>query len=1300
MARLELLVLGALFAAPFTLSAQGGRHYELKWNAATPDGLDRARERVAPLTFEGALADSDRQGLPLFHTSLALPAGVSAIQPRLEGAVYLPLNSAELATLPGMGRPGEEPEMHAVVSYYRKAPVALVDIRPFRRNTVTGKVERLVSFDLVVDPVRKGGPAGAQYKSYPDHSKLASGSWYRFTVDQDGVYAIDRAFLQSLGVDVNGLASDQINLYGNHFAQLPYSNSVERPTDLVINAIEVQDGGDGQFDGTDRILFYATGPDTWSLSTDGTQFRHIRNTYSNTASYFIGIGTDAPYRIQNAVLATDPATHQVNAFNDRQFIERDVLNLIKSGRQFFGEVYDLVDVYNYSFTVPNIRTDAPVTLLINGAARTVGSSTSLFQFSVGSFANGSISIPGVGTGYTGPYANPFTDTLVFNSPQSTLPITVTFVPNDPITSIGYMNYLELNARRDLKMAGDQLMFRDLGSVGTGNVSEFTVDLASQVYRIWEVTDPMHVAAIPYTDGGIQKTFRLATDSLRQFVAFKNNGFLSPVAVGAVPNQDLHATPLPSDLVIVCPPEFMSEAQRLADRRESEGLSVRLVAPQQVFNEFSSGARDATAIKRYMRMLYDRAGTDSTLFPRYLLLFGDGSYDNVSVVNSNQNWIPTYQTANSWDLSKSYTSDDYFGLLDPTEGEYTGDLVDIGIGRLPVSDAQQARQMVDKILNYDKLQLLSTAEASCSTTGDGGASDWRTWIDFISDDQDGDQLDGVIHMSQSDQLATRVENEHPMYNVYRSYQDAYLQVSTPGGERYPEAQDRLRDAVQRGALLVNYIGHGGEVGWAHERLLDNSTILGWTNLDRLPLFMTATCEFSRWDDPARTSAGEYVFLNPNGGGIALMTTTRLAYSYQNFQLSNDFYDNVLRDQDEQGRDQCLGDIYRQTKRQITASWPSQTNHRNFTLLGDPSCRLARPRMKVLTTAITDTLGNAVDTLQALATVRVSGMVTDPDGDPLTDFNGVVIPTVFDKRTAQSTLDNDGSGDTFDFSVRKNIVYRGKATVTNGAFSFTFVVPKDIIYQVGTGRIGYYAESLSSNACGYTNDPLVGGTATGVPADANGPDIALYLNDDRFVQGGITNGSPLLYARIFDENGINTTGNSIGHDLTAVLDANTDNEVVLNDYYEADLDTWKSGKVRYRYSGLSEGTHTLTLKAWDTHNNSSVKTTEFVVTSSEELALEHVLNYPNPFTTHTEFYFEHNRPCSSLEVQVQVFTVSGRLVKTLNRRLTCEGFRAEPLAWDGLDDQGDKLGRGVYVYRLHVTSPEGDKAEKFEKLVILR
>ncbi|HMC98046.1 MAG TPA: type IX secretion system sortase PorU, partial [Flavobacteriales bacterium] len=521
--------------------------------------------------------------------------------------------------------------------------------------------------------------------------------------------------------------------------------------------------------------------------------------------------------------------------------------------------------------------------------------------------------------YTGPIGRAFRQTYSWNTSGNNIPLTVTFNKFDPVTSTAWLDYLEVNCRRQLRMSGDQLMFRDLASVGTGEITDLILDQAQSVGRIWEITDPLNVHRVDYTTEGVQKRFRVGTDSLRQFIAFRDANYLAPTRIGRVPNQNLHGTELPTDLVIVCPPEFQGQAQALADQRTSQGLSVRVVSPQQVFNEFSSGARDATAIKRYMRMLYDRAGPDPELMPRYLLLFGDGSYNNLSLASTNQNMIPTYQTADGLDPARSYTSDDYFGLLDETEGDSTADLVDIGIGRLPVSTGQQAAEVVGKLLNYDRLQLLNSSGSNCSATGDGGIADWRTHVLFVSDDQEGDGLEGIIHMDQSDILARRVETEHPCLNVEKIYLDAYQQVSTPGGERYPQANTDLREKVQKGLLLVNYVGHGGEVGWAHERLLDNGTILGWTNKDRLPLFMTATCEFTRWDDPGRTSAGENVLLNPSGGGIGLMTTTRLAYSGQNFDLAKKFYDHVFTEVDDLGREWCLGDIYRETKRDMSSAF---------------------------------------------------------------------------------------------------------------------------------------------------------------------------------------------------------------------------------------------------------------------------------------------------------------------------------------------------------------------------------------------
>lgn len=1240
--------------------------------------------------------DMERGGLPLWNPPVTIPQGTVSFDVALDDAVWEEVPAELLKRYPALESMGETPAVRTHAGVHRKMTVGTVVVEPYRRNSSTGRVERLVEARLRVQDVMRGGPA--LLKSYPPSSRLASGEWYRMSVAADGVYRITYEMLSRLGVDVEDLASDRINVYGNHTGMLPFVNDQLPPTDLLVNAIEMVDGGDGVFGPGDHLLFYARGAQRWSLEAGG-RFVHTKNTYSDSAHYFIGLDVDAPVRITPAVLGEGAPAQVVTTFNDRQFIERDLVNLIKSGRTWFGEVFDITLSYPFAFEVPNVVASDSAFIRVAGAARTLGiSNTSSFDVTMPGAFSENFTVQGVSSNYSTAYGRLFDRRIGFLPTASPLITTVDFNKHNAATSIAWMDYVELNCRRHLRMSGNQMAFRDLRSVQVGTISEFVLDQAQNIHRIWEITDPTQVRVVNATVDGASRRFMIHTDSLREFIAFRSTGYLEPVPIGRVPNQNLHATPAGIDLTIVCPPEFQAEAARLAERRMSEGLDVLIVTPQQIYNEFSSGSRDATAIKRFMRLQYDRASGPEEM-PRYLLLFGDGSYNNIQFAASNQNWIPSYQTVNSLDPGRSYATDDYYGFLDENEGEGTGDLVDIGIGRLPVSSVGQANSAVNKLLRYDQPRLLSYAGSSCSVNGDGGRSDWRTHVLFASDDQNGDSFEGIIHMSQSENLAQRVSAEHPLLNVDKIYLDAYQQISTPGGARYLQANADLREEVEKGLLLVNYIGHGGEVGWAHERFLDNTTILGWTNGDRLPLFMTATCEFSRWDDPARTSAGEYVFLNPDGGGIGLMTTTRLAYSLQNFNLGGYFYNHVFQTVDEQGRAQRLGDIYRGTKRAIASADPNSFNHMNFCLLGDPSLQLALPRNGITISAVTDTLGAALDTLKALSTVRIRGFVDDGNGQPLADFNGVVVPTVFDKVQQQSTLANDG-GSPFAFQIRNNIIHRGRSTVSGGEFELTFVVPKDINYQVGPGRVSCYAENGSTNAAGFTNEPLVGGMATDVPLDETGPRVDLFMNDERFVRGGITDQSPLLFAKLFDENGINTVGTSIGHDLLAVLDENTERAIVLNDLYQADMDTYKSGEVRYRFSDLTEGEHTLRLKAWDAFNNSSESTTEFLVASSEEMALERVLNYPNPFTTYTEFYFEHNRPCAALDVQVQVFTVSGRLVKTLSRRLACEGYRSEGLAWNGLDDHGDKLGRGVYVYRLSVTSPDGEKAEKFEKLVILR
>ncbi|MCC7050153.1 MAG: type IX secretion system sortase PorU, partial [Bacteroidia bacterium] len=847
--------------------------------------------------------------------------------------------------------------------------------------------------------------------------------------------------------------------------------------------------------------------------------------------------------------------------------------------------------------------------------------------------------------------------------------------------------------------GYQLLFRNFSAVGMGNIAEYNLGNYSPAYSVWDITYPTNAAQVNGQVNGNFLIFKSANDSIREFISFhKNTGFLKPVFSKKIINQNLHALPQ-ADYLIVTHPKFLQQANELAAlHKEVDSLSINVVTTEQVYNEFSSGMCDATAIKDFVKMFYDRATSPNEL-PKYLLLYGDGSYDNKNGAPSNTNFIPTYQSENSLKPTESYVSEDYFGLLDDSEGDAITDVLDIGIGRLPVKNVSEAQGVLNKLKTYLKptssQNAVNTGPSCCaeSSSINNGLGDWRNTICFIADDQD-----GAVHASQADAIATLVDTNFKVINLEKIYIDAYKQEVSAGGQRYPDVNDAINRRMERGALIINYTGHGGETGWAEERILDVPMIQSWTNVNTLPLFVTATCEFSRFDDPGRTSAGEMVLLNDKGGGIGLLTTTRLVYSNPNYVLNVNFFNHVF-DTLSNGKMARLGDIIRLTKKSSAAS----VNNRNFTLLGDPAIRLAYPRNKVYTNAINHiAITNFTDTVKGLSKVTVTGYVGDNNGVKKSDFNGVLFPTVFDKKAIYSTLSNDGPAISprMDFKLQKNVVYRGRVSVVNGDFEFSFIVPKDIAYNIDYGKISYYAENGKTDANGFEKRFLIGGFNDKAPPDNTGPNIGLFMNDEKFISGGLTNTTPSIFAKLFDENGINTVGNGIGHDLTAVLDANTEKTIVLNDYYQAETNSYQKGNVRYKLNNLSEGKHTVKFKAWDVYNNSNETTIDFIVAKDEKLALSHVLNYPNPFTTHTQFFFEHNKPCSYLAITIQVFTVSGKLIKTIETNMFNNSYRSEGIEWNGRDDFGDKLARGVYIYKINVRASDGSYADKIEKLVILQ
>lgn len=1268
--------------------------------AVLPDGTSKSF-----IYFIGAQYVLSESHLPHYYDKIKLNGRTLSVSAQVQNAAFIPLTEKEQAIVAEMMKDGryafsENVETSVQTGVIKKEHFAFVKFYPFRKNPSTGAIEKLYSFNIKLNPVYDNSPRLLNTTSYAANSVLATGSWHKVGLTADGIYKMDYNYLVSLGMNISGKSPADLRIYGNGGGQLPYLNSVPRIDDLAENAIYVYDGGTPNvFDSADYVLFYGQSQNRWSyVGTPGClAFQHKVHEFTDTTFYFLTVDLGPGKRVANQNSSVSVPAFNVNTFDDYAYHESDVNNMIKSGKEWYGEMFDILNSYTFNFSFPNIDLGSAV----NVSANVLGRADVASNFTVTS-GSGSVNLSTMATQtYTYYYPFGYGASGCFNYLPASSNVSVTVSRTSPLGNqnfIAYLDYIALNVRRQLIMSGSQMAFRDANSVGAGNISKFFLSNSSANTQVWDVTDPRNVKLQQGTLNGSVFEFTLATDSLREFMAFDGSSYLTPFAKGVVPNQNLHAIGQP-DMIIVSPSIFWNEATQLASIHANEdGLSVAVLTPEQIYNEFSGGARDVCAIRDFMRMLYMKAA-DSTELPRYLLLYGDGSYDNRQRLANNTDFILTWESANSLDPITSYVSDDFFVQLDDAEGVWGPndlDLPDLGVGRMPVKSVSESQAALNKIIKYKSVPgVVTTTTNSCTGAQDCTTfGDWRNIVCFVADDED-----NGIHLQQAEAMARYLDTAYDDLNMDKIYFDTYQQVSTPGGDRYPDVVTAINKRFDKGCLVWNYTGHGGEIGLAHERVVEIPQILAWDNICNMPLMITATCEFSRWDDPERTSAGEFCFLSSKGAAIGLFTTTRLVFSGPNFTLNNNMYKYTF-DSLPTGEMPRLGDLNFLTKSTLTPD----LNYRNFALLCDPALMLAYPQENIVTTMVNGPPVNLTqpDTIRAYSTVTIQGEVQDANGNKFTNFNGIIYPTVFDKPVSVTTLSNDGPAisPVITFKLQKNILYKGKVSVVNGDFTFTFVVPKDISYAYGIGRISYYGHNGTIDATGNYENIVIGGTDTTAAIDLTGPVVKLYMNDDKFVSGGITDADPDIYAVISDSNGVNTVGNGIGHDIAAVLDANTDNTIVLNDYYEADLNSYRSGTVRYPLSDLDEGLHTLNIKVWDVYNNSSTSYTEFFVTSSAVLALDHVLNYPNPFTTNTAFYFENNKCCQDLEVQIQIFTVSGKLVKTINTHVQTEGYKSDGISWDGKDDFGDEIGKGVYIYRVKVRTSEGETADKYEKLVILK
>ena len=1128
-------------------------------------------------------------------------------------------------------------------------------------------------------------------QTYAAQSVLAEGNWYKLGCVRTGVYKLDYNFFNNLGLTPSSINPQHIRIMGNGGGMLPQSNATSRHDDLVENAIEVVGEEDGSFDPGDYVLFYGEGPHVWNYDGEEGEFFHEYNLYADTNFYFLNVGTTPALRIETAERRTNVA-QALEHSRGMQFYERDQQNILShgSGRYWVGESFEGIPTREVALAVPDADPQSTISLRIRVAVRSNVST----QIRVGS---GNTQIGTISLGTVNVFSTESTHHRYYEGTFSVNPslvdgdslrLTLNYERNGSNQARAWLDWVEVEYPQQLDIQGrETFSFTLADKVASGLVTQISLANGGTNYDVWEVTDPLKPTRYEVDIVGNELSIATLANKVRKFVAFRDAN-LTPISAQKVTNQNLHGLPL-ADYLIITHPRFRSAADKLANfHRNHYGRTVHIVYPSTIFNEFSSGRMDVSAIRDFIRMFYVQS--EGTL-PGFVLFLGDGTFDYKNHLNIEEttNFVPTYQSRNSWDPTDSYTSDDFFVFLDEDEGFWgegtrlRGDnrkevnLMDAAIGRLPVVSLEEANEVVDKIVEY--------------ATNPNFLGDWRNRVVLVADHK---EEDGSLHVSQADSYSLDIRRSDPCIQVDKIYMDNYPLVPTASRPSFPEGRRALLDALDEGSLLVNYTGHGGEFAWSNASILLQSDIPNIQNQNRLPAVITATCEFGRFDDPGLRSAAEDMVLRPDGGAIALFTTVRLVYANPNRTLNKNLYQEIFTYDEEKGRMPTLGEVMLRTKNAtfVRGDFPN-INSRNFTLLGDPGLILNYPTMRAKITHINDQeiQSGIQDTLRSLSNISVRGIIEAPNGNVMDAYSGNLDVTVFDKPSKFTTRLSD-----FTFYWQTNRIFNGNASVNQGEFEFDFVVPIDISYDEGQGKIELYAYNEEIDASGCYSNFFIGGTDPNAEPDNEGPEIELFINDENWVSGGITSRDPYLLANVSDRSGINTVRTGIGHDIIGILDEDESNILILNDFYTALDNSSSAGTIRYQMRDLEPGLHTLKVRVWDGANNPSEATTEFIVSEGNGLVLDQPQVIPNPVTEDPEFWIRHNQEGTTFQVDVRIFDVAGRLVDQLNSEFMATG-NLQRMPWS----PALALGNGIYVYQVVLTNTEtGESATQLSRLALQR
>jgi len=1251
-----VLLVSVLYAQPTTLSS-----HVINWKGLTTWRAGTSTIQV--ISFDSAQYPTPAH-FPYYNQRVKYDPAFSYIS-ELKNTVLIPLTAEENKILSGNKAIPSDPEIKTQILSERGTETLNVQIFPFvKRN---GNVLKLLSFDLQITKTSLPQKTAAiNNRTYTTTSVLNQGKFVKIKIINSGIYKLTYDDLSAMGVD-----PANVRIFGYGGAMQDESFLIPKPDDLPEVAVYMNKGADGVFNSGDYILFYAQGINKWSYDKLRSMFTHKINTYSGYGYYFVSsdAGTGKKIVDKTITVPDGASVHPVEEFTDYKVYEKELVNVSFSGKDFYGETFNEITSYILPFNFPNVVQTNSTMIRLNVVANSISPST--FSLNLNGNQNKTVTVDNITdtqyqmavvdsmiTTYT-PQDDAFNFNITYNKSTS--------------TSVGYLNYLEVNARRHLTMNGSVMQFQNVDFLGQSSYNQYLLSNANAKVQIWDITDLQNISSIPTGTSSGKMTFIDSGNDVKNYLAIDptaSTDFPTPEIVGVVPNQNLHGI-LQADMVILTHPNFLSQAQTLAQaHRDKDKMTVEVVTTDQVYNEFSSGTPDATAYRWVMKMLYDRAlQANKTGMPKYLLLFGKGSYDNRKLrSDSGDNFILTYEANNSVNLIQSFVTDDYFTFLDDSEGpEGPYNLMDIGVGRITATTAQEATDVVNKTIGY---------------MNDQGKGYWKNQLCFVADDGD-----AATHAIQADGIAESLISKYPDYQIHKIYLDAYQQVINASGESYPVAKNQLLNLIQSGLFLLNYTGHANANGWASELILTLNDIKSLANT-HLPLFVAATCDFVQFDNQV-FSAGEEVLFNPVGGGIGVLSASRPVLSDENYTLDKLFCETLLAKKNEVHI--SIGDIIVSAKNNIGTG----INKLSYVFIGDPAIKLNYPsKYQVITTKINESTSLGTDTLRALSVATVQGIIADDNGTKIDNFNGTLHAVVYDKVQKINTLNNDGNG-YMSYTDRLNTLFSGDAVVVNGAYSFSFMLPKDIKYNYGGGRINYYANDDINDyeAQGYFENFIVGGTNNILNNDTLGPKADISLNSKNFVSGDKVNETPVFMASVSDPDGINTVGSGIGHDVMLTIDHDPAQSYVLNDYFQANTNSFTNGVINYKIPFMENGIHTLTFRVWDLLNNSTTDSINFEVVTGLAPEIFSVYNYPNPVKTETKIVVIHDRPETILKTTVEIFDISGRKIWSFSQT------GADNISWNVLSNNGYKVKTGIYFYRVTIKTMNSESTSKTNKMLIV-